>query len=881
MARVALWCYPRAFRRVHAKDFVEIALDRYGRERQGRTSGLTAVVRVAAWLAWDTAISAPRTWLAAGADPARDPQASLWHAAVTGLGGDARSALRLLHRQPVLSALVILTLGLGLGLGAASFDALDRVVLRPIPVPDGDRFVYIALKHPQLGWRFAPPPALMERWRTSARAIDAIEAYEPRSVPERGADGTSMVNVVGISAGLPSFLSAQPLLGRMLGPADALPAAPPVVMVSERDWRRRFGSDPAVVGRTVALEDDRLTIVGVWPDSVRFSELGTPAYYRMLPSRSGEDAWSMVLARPAAGANLVDVERELGQFLPEFTDLPPGLVATLVPAYGFLAPAYVTGLWLAFAAGVVLMAIAVVNVANVQLGRALGREAEMGVRRAVGGSRFRLVRLFFVESAVVTSLGLVLAAAVALAVNRLVAAYAPDGLRLDEAGWPAVRALAVATVGACVACALCALVPLRQARATSLQAASGRAGGRTTAATSRLRRAFVVVQAALAVLLAFGALLLGRSLRQIAAVDVGFDVDRVAVASVRVSADAGAELDEAAAAARQARVRDTLAALPGVQSLTTSNAPLFRAALSSAMPYLESEPEPAAGPGAAFSTVVSVPGNYFAVLGIDLVAGRAFMPGERGSVIVNEAFARSRGGPRVVGQRLRMSASRRRPPGAAPPAPLLVVGIARDIRSLSVTDDPNRVQLYMPAAELGAYATYVLRIDGDPAAVLASARAALHAADPRAVLELATTGARLFREQTARHRFIALVLAVLAGLGLLFAVTGVYGVVSLDVNRRTREMGVRVALGATAAHVIRDVMRRALGPVCLGASAGVLGALWAGPFMIDLLFGVTPRDAWSVGQGVGVVLASAALAVWRPALRASRMDPAQSLKSVQ
>jgi predicted permease len=609
-------------------------------------------------------------------------------------------------------------------------------------------------------------------------------------------------------------------------------------------------------------------VAGVWPERARLNFEGSPDLFRVLSraEESPQGAFAPVLALLREGVTVAEVESELASLASGLEDSPENTLPAVHPPYGLLGEAYVRGLWLVFAGGLVLLLVAVVNAANLMLGRVAMRSGEIGVRLAMGGSRLRIARLLLTETTLLAGAGIVLAAAVAAGVGAVFEAVEPGRLVPAGAAGLQTRMLGFAALLAAVAAVTCGVVPLCAVRAHGLRTlVSAAGGGRWTATSTRLRGVLVAMQAALAVLLAAGASLMARSFTELAAVDSGMDLDRIAVVAVRAPEHRYAS-DEAQRLFAD-RVREAVASIPGVTAVTMATTPPLSGSIRGGLPYLDGEAEPVlAGP--EFTSTSSAPESYFRVLGIPVVAGREFEPGERGVVIVNEAFARGRGN--VVGRTLRFPRDT---------MSWTIVGVAGDVRALGLSDDANRVQLYYPHDGGGSYTRFVLRTDGSPAAALAAARERIAAVDADVPLREATTGPMLLREQTARVRFVASLLAGFALAGLLLAVSGVYGAVSLDISRRTREMGVRLALGASRRRVMARVLQVGMRPVLAGALIGVALTLMVAPWLESLLFEIPARDPWSTTAAVVMLAVTAGFGCLVPARRAARVDPAIALRS--
>jgi predicted permease len=797
------------------------------------------------------------------------------------LMADIRHAARSLVRRPSYTALVVATLGLGIGASAAVFGALDRVILRPLPYPDAERFVYLSMLNQARGWNFAPFSELIGRWREGAKTIERIETYRQTSAILRDeAQATQIVDVTAMSGGMPGMLGVRPLVGRLIGESDAAPGSVPAVMVSERYWRGAWGGAARVVGRTVVLNDTIFTVAGVWPEAARLDYEGSPSFFRVVPAEEESPLGdlTLVLARKARGVMASDVEAELSALM-RGMEAPPNSIleswlsnndlrAVVDPPYGLLGDPYVRGLWMVFAGGIVLLVVAVFNTANLVLGRSASRSGEIAIRLALGGSGSRLVRLFFAESALLAGMGMLAGFVVAVFVEQSLARLEPGRLVPPGATGLQGRATLFAFALATTTAVLCALVPLLHARTGNLRARlAGGGSTRDIAHPSRLRGFLIGAQSALAVLLITGAALVGRSFASLLDVDVGLDLDHIAVLAVRAPssiADSEEALD-----AFFTPIEAALRAIPGVLGITTAPNPPLAYSVRGGLPFLDGEPEPVLD-GTEFVSSTGVQPGHFDVTGIPILRGRDFHDAERGVIIVNDAFARTRAGD-VLGRSLRF-------PGDT--ISRTIIAVAGDVRSWGLEDADDRIQLYYPASTTrSAYTRLLLRTSGPPSPVLRAARARMANLFPGVPLREARTGPELIRERTARIRFVAFLLGAFAALGVVFAITGVYGAVTLDVSRRAREVSVRIALGASHHHVRSGVLRRGLRPVLLGAIAGTLAALWAGPLLESVLFRVHARDPLSLAVALVLLIAAAAAACLLPARRASRVDPATALRA--
>jgi predicted permease len=593
----------------------------------------------------------------------------------------------------------------------------------------------------------------------------------------------------------------------------------------------------------------------------------------------GERVVGHVLALLREGVTVGDVESELAGLSEGLEDVPADFAPAVSPPYSFLGNVYVQGLWLVFGGVVVLLFVAVANTASLLLNRTASRAGELGVRIAVGGSPWGLARLFLIESIALTGLGLALSVWVARVGGVALAALVPARLAVLQGASGDVRVLAYAALLATGIAIVCGLVPLTQMRSVDVRRLLGRAevgrsgGGRS----GRVRELLVAFQVALAVLIVTGSALTLRSFRQLTAVDTGMAIDKLAEFAIKLPA--GRYPTPEARSAFWERVLEVAAAVPGVAGVTSSDVALLRYGLYAGTPQLEGEPrEPERG---ALSYGAGVRRGFFSVTGIPLLEGHDFEPGEEGDVmIVNYSFARSHG-ESVVGRRLTFDGSKF----------YRIIGVAGDVAAGGVADynirevgatsarAVHRIQFYTPSRAIERdYGRFIVRTSGEPSVVLGLLRARVSELDPELPFREATTGPETVRNQTARHRFVAQLLAVFGSLTLLLAVTGVYGMVALDLTRRTRELGIRVALGAGVNRIARDVASAGLRPVVFGLVAGAIATLFAVRYIEGVLYNISPTDPLSIVAAIVLLLCAAGAACAVVARRAIRIDPLEALR---
>ncbi len=819
--------------------------------------------------------------------------------------GNLRFAWRSLARRPGFTAAAALVLALGIGVNATLFSLLSGVLFSPMPgVEAGGELVWVSAV-----WRDRARPGglsypdYVDYREATAELWSGLAAYSavPLSLGtgslgtgSRGGDREPMRLLGHLASGnYFAVLGVRPALGRFFLPEeDRAPGARPVAVLSERLWRTRYGSDPAVVGGTIVLNRRDFTVVGVAPAGFRGPELGRAADLWVplamaeaaLPGDPGVlaargSSWLQALGRLAPGVPLeraraalaavaanLSHEHPQSHFLrtvratPALGGLPPEARGELLPLAGLVAAV----------AGLILL-IACSNVANLLLARGLGRGQEIRVRLALGAGRGRLVRELLGESLLLAALGGALGLlAAAWSADLLIALLpAADFDGLSGAGGPRllVFTLAVAVASALLAGLAPALSATRLSPRTSLAAAGPGAGSR-----SRLGRALVVTQLAFSlVLLSVAGLCLG-ALGRAATADLGFNPAGVAALSFDL------ELQGYAPVERQAFLAEALEraeALPAVGSASAANL----APLSGIMVGTWIAPEAAADPDRegtpAFLNGIA-PG-YFRTLELPLAAGRDFTSADGSHApavaILNQSAAqRLFGTESAVGSRLQLDGD-----GGTV---VEVVGVAADARYDEATEDP-RPFVYLPLAQRSVLGrtTLLVRLEGDEAAALPALEGLLASIDPDLPVFETTTLASLAANRVDKQRSIGGLLSGFGGLGLVLAAVGLYGLMAQLVARRSRELGVRIALGAAPGDVLRLILGDGLRLAALGAGAGLLLALPAVPLVAGALGDLAASDLAGFLGAAALLAATAVAAAWVPARRALALDPQEVLRA--
>ncbi len=803
---------------------------------------------------------------------------------------DLRFAARTLRKSPGFAAVAIATLALGIGANTAIFSVLDAVLLRPLPYSDGERLVMLgeadAKGDTPGNVSFPTYEDLRDRTRTFA-AIAAVRLWQPTLV----ADGVAeRIPAMRVSANFFPMLGVAPSLGRSFLPEEDRPDSWHVVLLSDGLWRRSFGADPAVVGRTIRMNDQSYRILGVMPPdyqplvSARFyqrAQMWAPiGYDRKHDSACRSCQHLKAIGRLAPGVSLgaarADLDRVRGQLAREYPDDYAGGGMAAVPLARVLTAGMRAPLLILLGAVGFVLLIACANVANLTLARSLQRAPEMAIRGALGASRGRLVRQLLAESVLLCGLGGALGLFLASTLQGTLLRLAPVALsRLDQATID-LRVVGFAFLASFAAVFLSGGLPALRGAALSLAPVLGSgARGSSGSESTLLRRALTVAELTIALVLVAGALLMVRSMARLLDAPVGFSADRVLSLALSLNADAYDE--EAAALAFQDRVLEGVRGLPGVEA----------AAFSSQIPLggnwdhwgFHVQGRMAENPSEDPSVErYGVTPDYFRAMGIPLRKGRLLSEADRADVdpviLVSETTAREIfPGRDPIGERVRIG-------GHASGPWRTIVGIVGDVRHLDVALDATP-QMYVPQSQrVDTYLTLVVRsAHDDPTVLTEPIRRLIRSLDPGVPIYDVASLRALVERSAASRRFVMRLLGGFAATALLLAAIGLYGVIAQSVAQRRREIGIRIALGASPGNVVRLVLSGGAALVGLGLAGGIAGALGAGRFLSGILYGVGPGDPVSLA-GAAALLALVALAAhWLPARRAARVDPIAALRS--
>lgn len=804
----------------------------------------------------------------------------------TAVGEDLRFAVRTLRRAPGWVAGVVLTLGLGIGLATAVFTIADALLLRPLPVRQQERVAVLwgmtrDGRSDHLPLLLPDAQEFQRRTRTLARA-EFFSYGGALAVDVDLGGGITRLRRSLVSGGYFDMLGTRPVLGRALRPSDDVSGAAPVAVLSYAGWQRFFGGAADVVGRQLALHemDGTYTIVGVMPLGLDYPH-GVDFWAAVVPSSGplGDQkiyAELLMIGRLRPGASLGDARAEMTSF---FARLEAARRAW--PLRGVARPlteevvGNVGQAVLAFAAAAgLLLLITCINVSNLLIVRGRGRGREIAIRSALGAARGRIVMQLITESALLAAGGAVVGVAFAVAAVRGFVALAPAGTpRLDEihvTGSVVAGAIAITTV----ATLLFALAPTLVTSRAELQATL-RAGARQSGPSRRGwigTEMMVAGQVALAVVVLAAAGLVVRSLVELEQIDLAFDPSRVLVAELTISHSLSfADAREVSAVV--SRLLPRLEALPGVRSAAPMLTPPFAevGGVFGRMPVEGQTPnEEATNPVMDYEVVTP---SFFRTLGISLVRGRLITDGDREGTL-----------PVVV---IGESAARHYWPGADPIGRRLgrgkdvftVVGVVRDSHYRNLRDP--RPSMYLPLRQSPfpvAPLTLVIAAAGPPADLAPAVRRTVSEVIPGIAVVSASPLATYLATPLAQPRLDALLLALFGGAAVLLAAVGLFGVMAAAVRQRTREIGVRIALGATPAQVSRIVIARALAIAAVGAVTGLVAALASTRALQSLLYSVSPTDPLTLAGVLLLLLFVALLAAYLPARRAQRVDPIVALR---
>ncbi|HUB80352.1 MAG TPA: ABC transporter permease [Bryobacteraceae bacterium] len=785
-----------------------------------------------------------------------------------------RLAMRSLAKAPAFSVTVILTLALGIGANSAVFSAIDAVLLRPLPFPNGDALLLITQAQ-----RKSPEPNVapvrLEDWNRLNTTLLGITGYYAQDSSELSGELPEKLKCEFVAPRFLQVLGVSPALGRDFAPQEEHYGGPNAALISDRLWHRRFNGTRDVLGRTLRFGTTAYPIIGVMPPSFRFPDRDADVWMVSAPdypfARNRELTWFTAIGRLKSGVTLAQARADLNTVQADLARQFPKPDADISPRVELLKESTVGGvkrsLWILFGSVSLLLLIACTNIAALLMSRSTGRQQEIAVRFSLGASRAAVAAQQLAEVFLLALMGAAVGLLVATGASTVFRSLARDLPRVDEI------ALNWRIVGYCLACAvattwLSGLIPAIRSTRRGLSQSLAQAGRSQVSGRHPLQLALVAAQVALAVTLLAGAGLLLRSFQELGRVYPGFDASHVLTLHISTSWAETGNLK----ASRQLmdRIVDGLASLPGVESASSAAFPPgvpvdYPAQFTVSEGRAESEPPVRAH-------VQWMTPTYFATMGIPLLTGELCRndPG-KAQLMVNRTFAnRYFGGAAVIGHHLEQ-------PGNLYWAPGEITGIVGDAREIGLDREPGPI-VYSCNNLIQPGTNFLVKTHGDPSTLISAVRRKIHELEPlRSVYDL-TPLSELISDAYAENRLRTILLACFAVTAVSLACVGLYGTLSYLVNLRRREVALRLALGALRKQVAGQFLGVGLRTAALGSMAGLILAAVFARVLSGMLFGVTATDPETVVGVLAIILTVSAAAALIPAVRAARVEPMQALR---
>jgi len=809
---------------------------------------------------------------------------------------DIRYGFRMLWKSPGFTFVALLTLALGIGANTAIFSVVNATLLRPLPYEDPGRIVLVWGTNPRgYGWRgktgFSAPN--FQDYKAQNKVFEKMGAFIGSSgFTLTGTDAAEHVKSGNVTSDFFKVLKVQPILGRSLIPEDEQVGRDHVVVLSHRLWQRRFGADQNIVGQTIELDAKPYTVVGVLPPGFEFSipdffaqkDLWVPA---ILPDDQRSHNYINVLARLKPGITLrmaqADLDAITARLTTEYSHDMSGFGTRLVPLHEQIVGDIRPVLLILFGAVGFVLLISCANVANLQLARASTRQKEIAVRAAMGASRIRLARQLLTESMLLAVTGGALGVLIGSWGIKLLTVLQPASLLPVANITIDFTVLGYSLVLSVITGILFGFAPALQSKPNRLSETL-KEGGRTSAAGNsgrRIRGLLTISEIALSLVLLIGAGLLIRSFVGLLMVDPGFETKNILTVPMNLPEYAYPETTKQAEFYRE--LMERIRALPGVTAVgATSDLPPTKSTHSSSFSIEGHPPMEPSNEASSVQNHMATP-DYFRAMGIPLVAGRAFSEADNSSApavaMINQMFAR-RFFPNEnpIGQRLRFDSKK------TPNPWITIVGVVGDVRGFGLEKQPSS-EIYLAYQQPTvwgfnplSYLNLVVRTAGDPNIAAASVLGAIHESDKNLPLPRAQTMETILAASIAARRFNMVLLGLFAGIATILSAVGIYGMLSYSVAQRTREIGIRMALGARRVDVMKLVLRNGMILALSGVVIGLGGAFALTRLMTTLLFGVTPTDAVTYTIVSVSLLAVALLACLVPARRATKVDPLVALR---
>lgn len=798
---------------------------------------------------------------------------------------DIRYAVRNLIKRPGFTAIAILTLAIGIAANSTIFSAINALLLKPLPFPELDRVVAIWDKDSAHGYEHNEVAfANYVDLRDQNQSFEKLALYGWWSANLTGVDPPERLQAFLVTANFFDVLGTKPVIGRTFREHENQVGSTEVAVITHSLWERRFGGDPNILNKTLSLSGYKLTIIGVMPEHFNFPK-GADVYApldftpQLLSNRRSHSYYVIGRLKPdvtIAGAQS-DVDTIMKRLEAQYPASNTSLSANVYPIVKDTVRTYDTALWIMMAAVAFVLLIACANVANLMLARATGRQKEIALRSALGASRWRIIRQLLTESVIVALIGGVIGAAIAFWGIDLLRAANPADAATFAPGWHNLGInvpVLFFTLGLSFLSGIVfGLAPAWQLSKPDLNKALKEGGRQSSFGSHRLRGSLVVFEIALSLVLLFGAGLLLRSFVALMKTDGGFNPD--SVLTMRLILPATKYKDEPQVAAFYSDLVNRVKAIPGVQSTAVVNYLPLGGSNSSSSFAVEGFPEPPPGQSLLGRYRVCSP-DYFQAMGITVVKGRSFNDNDKAGaprvVIVNETLARKYWpNEDPIGKRMRFDGPIDRNPW------MQVIGVIGDVKhELNI---PVTAEYYLPHTQ-DSWSSMVLvtKTAGDPAAMAGVIRQQVWAIDKDQPVYDVRTMQEVRSSSVALYSFSSVTLGTFAGVALLLAAIGIYGVMAFAVTQRTHEIGVRMALGARSSDVLKLVVLHGMKLAFVGLTIGLAGAWGLSRFMKTLLFGVGATDILTFTVVSVCLLFAALLACWLPARRATKVDPLVALR---
>jgi putative ABC transport system permease protein len=799
---------------------------------------------------------------------------------------DLRFGARTLLKNPSFTSIAVLTLALGIGANTAMFSVLNGVLLRSLPYRDPNRIVQLSTENQKRGSVNGPFSYTRFLYlQQESHAFEDLAVYANDNLNLTGSGEPEQLAAIRVSASFFNVLGVAPELGRTFSADEDQPGGNAVVVLSHSFWQARFGGDPNLAGKTVLLDDQSRTVVGVMPPGFTFPTAGADVWIPRVSEFSGltkeqirnGGGYLIGVARLRAGVDraqaaieMQSMSRQYQQGNASMTDADPNATIDVVRLQDQITQYVRPALWVLFGSVVFVLLIACVNVANLSLLRATERQRELTIRSALGASRGRIGRQLLTESLLISVTGGGLGFVLAWLGTPWVVEQWRGTLPYTAAVHLDYYVLGFSVAISILTGLLFGLAPALQNSKTDLNETLKEGSRGSTGAGHRARGALVVAEMAIALTLLVGSGLLIRSFMQLQQVTLGFNPDHLLTMLLALPPNKYATDQQKNAFFEQAQAR--IESLPGVRSAAfTLSLPLNN---NVAAPFLlegQAQVNPGDRPVAA---LVAATSNYFRTMEVPLRKGRLFTDTDRPEsphvVVIGETMARQYFGDQdPIGKRMLVGRQQQ---------PFEIVGIVGDMRNLGLTAAP-RAAIYVPYAQwTWPRMNLVVRTDGQPLGMAAAVRSQIQAIDPNEPVIQIQSMNQVIDGWVAQPRLTMILSACFATIALLLAAIGIYGVMSYSVTKRTHELGIRMALGAQTGQVLRLVVRSGMTLAIIGLALGLTGAFALTRLMNSLLFGVAPTDAVTFAIVSAVLMGVALLACYIPARRATKVDPLVALR---